>query len=230
VPPAGADWEGTLWRSRGPNLLDFLPPAMRHYPAYAATGDRAAHDAIVAAGFAPGSEPLWACHANVYWDLTQRIYREELDPTYDGALEAGTPFCAPGTPACDADYDYASRPPSVRRAVARISLTGRISRPMITLHGTLDTLLPITKDSDVYAGMVRRQGRDRLHRYYRIEGGNHVDSLYDVHPDLLRPILPCFRGAFTALEGWLAGHAPPAGATLPRPASGDLANTCSLRG
>ena len=226
----GLDWEGTLWRPEGPNLFDFLPPAMRHYPAYAATGDPAAHDAVVAAGFAPGSEPLWAFHAAVYWDLTQRIYREELDPAYDGALEAGTPFCAPGTPACDADYDYASRPPSVHRAVARISLTGRIARPMITLHGTLDALLPITRDSDVYAGMVGREGRARLHRYYRVEGGNHVDSLYDAYPDLLRPILPCFRSGFAALEGWLAGDAPPAGATLPRPASGDLANTCSLRG
>ena len=174
-------------------------------------------------------EPLWAYHAAVYWDLTQRIYREELDPAYDGALEAGTPFCAPDTPACDADYDYATRPPAVRRAVARTSLTGRIARPMITLHGTLDALLPIAQDSDVYAGMAR-QGREHLHRYYRVEGGNHVDWLYDVHPDLLRPILPCFRSAFAALEAWIAGHAPPADATLPRPASGDLANTRSLRG
>jgi hypothetical protein len=225
----GLDWEGTLWRSRGPNLFDYLPAAMRHYPAWAATADPAAHDAIVAAGFPPGSEPLWAYHHAVYWDLTQRIYREELDPSFDGDLVAGTPFCASGTPACDADYDVAARPPSVRRAVARIGLTGRIARPLVTLHGTLDTLLPITRDSDVYAAMVAAQGRGGLHRYYRVEGGNHVDSLYDAYPALLRPILPCFRSGFAALEGWVAGRRPPPpSATLPRPASGDLSNECSL--
>ncbi|GAA3846558.1 tannase/feruloyl esterase family alpha/beta hydrolase [Sphaerisporangium flaviroseum] len=225
----GVDWEGTLWRKNGPNLLTSLPATLREYPKYAATGDAAAHDAIIAAGFAPGSEPLWDYHYKVYWDLTQRIYREELDPGYDGATEAGTPFCAPGTPACDADYDYATRPRAVKDAVGRIALTGRIGRPLITLHGTLDTLLPITEDSDVYEKLITSRGRDKLHRYYRIEGGNHVDGLYDAYPALLRPILPCFRSAFTALEGWTTrGDAPPADATLPRPASGNLADTCSL--
>ncbi|MFC4536221.1 tannase/feruloyl esterase family alpha/beta hydrolase [Sphaerisporangium dianthi] len=225
----GLDWEGTLWRKEGPNLLQFLPPALREYPGYAATGGAAAHDAIIAAGFAAGSEPLWDYHHKVYWDLTQRIYREELDPAFDGAAEAGTPFCAPGSPACDADYDYASRPKAVRDAVGRIALTGRIGRPLITLHGTLDTLLPIGRDSDVYDALIASRGRDRLHRYYRIEGGNHVDGLYDAQPGLLRPILPCFREAFAALEAWTTrGEAPPADATVPRPASGDLANSCSL--
>ncbi|WP_424532075.1 tannase/feruloyl esterase family alpha/beta hydrolase [Sphaerisporangium viridialbum] len=225
----GVDWEGTLWREDGPNLMTFLPAALRAYPAYAATGDAAAHDAMIAAGFAPGSEPLWDYHYKVYWDLTQRLYREELDPAYDGATEAGTPYCASGTPGCDTDYDYATRPRAVKKAVERISLTGRIGRPLITLHGTLDTLLPIGEDSDVYEKLIRSRGRDPLHRYYRIEGGNHVDGLYDAYPGLLRPILPCFRSAFAALESWTTrGDAPPADATLPRPASGDLANTCSL--
>jgi hypothetical protein len=123
-------------------------------------------------------------------DLTQRIYREELDPDYDGTTEAGTPFCAPGSTACDADYDYASRPQAAR-AVAKIALTGRIGKPLITVHGTLDVLLPISRDSDVYARMVRRAGRGELFRYYRVEGGTHVDSLYDTFPDRLRPLVPC---------------------------------------
>jgi hypothetical protein len=226
----GVDWEGTLWRADGPNLLTFLPPALRNYPAYAATGDPKAHDAIVAAGFPAGSEPLWAYHDKVYWDLTQRIYRQELDPSYSSTV-AGSPFCASGTPQCDADYDYASRPADVRRAVQRIQLTGRIGKPLITLQGTLDTLLPISLDSDVYSRLIAAQGRGGLHRYYRIEGGNHVDGLYDAFPALLRPILPCFRSAFTALEAWTGGGAtPPPSVTVPRPSSGDLANTCSLTG
>lgn len=226
----GVDWEGTLWRADGPNLLTFLPPALRAYPAYAA-GSSSAHQSIVDAGFAPGSEFLWDYHYRVYWDLTQRIYREEVDPSFDGPLSAGTPFCASGTPSCDADYAYASRPASVARAVERISLTGRIGKPLLTLHGTLDTLLPITRDSDVYDRMITSAGRGPLHRYYRVDGGNHVDGLVDQFPDRLRPLGPCFRTAFDALGGWLRGVRPPASSTIPRPAGAtpaDLARTCSL--
>ncbi|WP_410573574.1 3-hydroxybutyrate oligomer hydrolase family protein [Amycolatopsis sp. cmx-4-61] len=226
----GVDWEGTLWRADGPNLLTFLPPALRAYPAYAA-GSASAHQSILDAGFAPGSEFLWDYHYRVYWDLTQRIYREEIDPSFDGALEAGTPFCASGTPSCDADYAYASRPASVARAVERISLTGRIGKPLLTLHGTLDTLLPITRDSDVYDRMITAAGRGALHRYYRVEGGNHVDGLVDAFPDRLRPLGPCFRTAFDALAGWLRGVRPPASATIARPAAAtpaELARSCSL--
>ncbi|MFZ3492712.1 tannase/feruloyl esterase family alpha/beta hydrolase [Streptomyces sp. 5.8] len=215
----GVDWEGTLWRADGPNLLTFLPPALAAYPAYAAGGPQSgpAHEAMLAAGFPAGSEFLWPFHHSYYWDLTQRIYREEFDPGFDGPTEAGTPFCTPGTPACDADYAYAERPAEVRRAVQRIALTGRIGKPLITLHGTLDVLLPISRDSDVYAEMVRRAGRGDLLRYYRIEGGTHVDSLVDAFPDRLRPLTPCHRAAFTALEEWIGrGVRPPLGHTVPR--------------
>lgn len=201
----GLDWEGTLWRDRGPNLFTVLPPALRAYPVYAAGGPPAeqAHQALLAAGLAPGSEFLWPFHHQAYWDLTQRIYREEVDPDFDGSLDAGVPFCASGTAHCDADYDYFSRPDEVRDAVERISLTGRIGKPLITIHGTLDTLLPITRDSDVYAQMIDASGRAGLHRYYRVEGGNHVDGLVDLFPGRLRPLAPCFRDVFDSLDTWL---------------------------
>jgi hypothetical protein len=160
----GVDWEGTLWRPDGPNLLTFLPPALR--------GDMSA--------FPPESAFLWPYHREVYWGLTQRIYRTELDPTYTGD---------------EAAYSYASRPPSVKAAVARISLTGRIARPLITLHGTLDALLPITETSDVYASMVQAQGRSHLHRYVRVEAANHADGLVDTYPTLLEPLAPHFHKA-----------------------------------
>ncbi|MGW1727880.1 3-hydroxybutyrate oligomer hydrolase family protein [Streptomyces sp. NPDC002306] len=230
----GVDWEGTLWRSDGPGLLTFLPPALRDYPVYAAGGPGAdeALAALHKAGYPAGSEFLWPYHHQVYWDLTQRVYREEIDPGFDGTTEAGTPFCAPGTPSCDADYDYATRPPSVHRAVDRIALTGRIGKPLITLQGTLDVLLPISQDSDVYARMVRRSGRGALSRYYRIADGTHTDSLVDVFPDRLRPMVPCHRSAFTALERWLSGNGlPPANHTVERPAEADpatLLTNCRL--
>jgi hypothetical protein len=198
----GVDWEGTLWTAKGPNMFDFLPPAMRNYPAYA-QGSPQAHQLMLDAGFASGSEFLWPFHNQVYWDFTQRVYREELDPTFDGDLDAGVPYCESGTPNCDADYDYASRPASVHRAVARIGLTGRIGKPMITLHGTLDTLLPISRDSDAYARMIRDAGRGHLFRYHRIDQGTHVDSLVDAFPGRLEPIAPHFQTAFGELESWV---------------------------
>ncbi|OQD55193.1 3-hexulose-6-phosphate isomerase [Streptomyces phaeoluteigriseus] len=233
----GVDWEGTLWRAEGPNLFTFLPSALRHYPAYAAGGPTAgqARARLHRAGFPAGSEFLWPFHHQVYWDLTQRIYREEFDPAFDGAVEAGTPYCAPGSvPGCDAGYDYPARPAEVPAAVERIALTGRIGKPLITIHGTLDVLLPIGRDSDVYARMVRDAGRAGLHRYYRVEDGTHTDALVDGFPDRLRPLLPCHRSAFTALETWLAtGNRPPASRTVARPAGADAAtllSSCPLDG
>jgi hypothetical protein len=226
----GVDWEGTLYRAKPPNLLSYLPTALTHYPTYAASGDRAAFDAMVEAGFHPRSEFTWEYHYGVYWDLTQRLYREEFDPSYDGELEAGVPFCQSGTPDCDADYRYRSRPVA-HEAMRRVALTGDLRRPMLTLHGTLDALLPIRTDSDVYRPMVRRQGRAALHRYYRVPDGTHVDGLHAEYGDRVRPLLPCARRAFVRLTRWVEdGRRPPGSATLARPADGaDTVNRCRLR-
>lgn len=232
----GVDWEGTLFLAEGPNLLTYLPATLRNYPEYALTGDREAYRNIIRAGFEPDSEFLWRDHYTIYWDLTQRLYREEFDPRYDDPLpddQAGIPFCQPdsGAPGCDADYRYDERPPEVKDAVGKVSLTGEIGKPMITLHGDLDTLLPIKTDSDVYARMVREAGRSSLHSYYVIEDGNHVDSFYDQYPDRLRPILPCYRAAFERLEETVENGRPlPPGGFVPRPEGGDIVNECSLDG
>jgi hypothetical protein len=225
----GVDWEGTLFTANGPNLFTYLPAALRNYPKFKATGDMAAHDAMIAAGFAPGSEFLWDDHYAEYWDLTQRTYREEFDPEYDGGLQAGIPFCQSGLPSCDADYDFASRPQAVRDALEKVSLHGAIGKPMLTLHGTWDALLPIGTDSDVYNTLIGRAGKGSLHRYYVIEHGNHVDGRYDLFPDRVRPILPCYRAAFGALERWVEdGSAPPPSQFVPDPHKGDIVNRCAF--
>jgi hypothetical protein len=225
----GVDWEGTLFTAAAPNLFTYLPAALRNYPKYKATGDAAAHAAMIAAGFAPGSEFLWDDHYGEYWDLTQRTYREEFDPGYDGGLQAGIPFCQPGIPSCDADYDYASRPQAVKDALAKVALHGTIGKPMLTLHGTLDALLPIGTDSDIYSRMVAAAGKAASQRYYVIEHGNHVDGRYDLFPDRVRPILPCYRVAFDAMTSWVEnGSAPPPSQFLPDTHQGDIVNRCAL--
>lgn len=164
----GVDLEGTLWTTKT-NLFTFLPPAIRGY-------EQQSPALIAAAGFDPRSDFLWDFHYSVYWKLTQRIYAAELDPTY-----AGT----------EADYDYAQRP-QARKAIQRIAVTGKIRRPLTTIHGTYDSLLPITQDSDIYAAMARRTG---LHTYQRVEAGNHVDGLVDAYPDRLVPLVPRLQQA-----------------------------------
>jgi Tannase and feruloyl esterase/3HB-oligomer hydrolase (3HBOH) len=228
----GVDWEGTLFTPDGPNLFTYLPTAVRY------TLGQADADDMYAAGFAPGSEALWPYHRDYYWGLTQKIYRAEFDPTYDPACPGTTALTEDLFKPCASDAQYDARfadPASqpVHDALARISLTGKIKKPLLTLHGTLDTLLPISTDSDVYAEMVADQHRDRLHRYYRIDGGNHVDSLVGLDAERLRPMLPCFRTAFDALVAWVEDRQePPASTTVLRPA-GDgtadpLLNSCSL--
>ncbi|MFI6417107.1 tannase/feruloyl esterase family alpha/beta hydrolase [Streptomyces sp. NPDC050842] len=224
----GVDWEGVLWTADGPNLLTSLPVTV------ARSLGRASDEDLLDAGFAPGSRFLWPYHEKAYWGLTQKIFRAEFDPSYDPACPGDTAgrtveeiFAAC---ASDASYDYASRPASVHRAVAKVALTGRIGKPLITLHGDLDTLLPISTDSDVYAGMVDARGRGGLHRYYTVQDGTHTDGLYDTYPDRLRPILPCYRSAFDALTRWVEeGTPPPADRTIARPADGDVVDSCSLK-
>ncbi len=225
----GVDWEGALWTADGPNLLTSLPRAVARMLGTARDED------LYAAGFARGSEFLWPYHEKAYWGITQKIYRAEFDPAYDpgcpGPSAGTTPEQILAPCAADATYDYAARPASVHRAVARVALTGRIGRPLITLHGDLDALLPKAADSDVYARMIDARGNGALHRYYTIQGGTHVDGLYDTYPDRLRPILPCYRSALDVLVAWVErGALPPADHTVGRPADGDVVDSCTLEG
>ena len=62
-----------------------------------------------------------------------------------------------------------------------------------------------------------------------IEAGNHVDGRYDAFPDRLRPMLPCHRTAFAALERWVEQGAPPPDSQFVRkPNGGDVVNSCEL--
>ncbi|MDF5759139.1 tannase/feruloyl esterase family alpha/beta hydrolase [Spongiactinospora sp. TRM90649] len=204
----GVDWAGPLWRADGPNVLTYIPTALRNYPGYRDGRSARAHPAMIEAGFPAGSEFVWADLHAYHWPLTQRVYRACLDPYYEGA---------------DETYDYAARPGRVHEAVARISLTGRVGRPMLSLHGTLDALLPITLNADPYAAMAEREGRGHLHRLYRIEGGNHVDGFCDRHPGRLTPMLPHYRAAFESLTRWVEdGLAPPPSGTIT--SNGDTAD------
>lgn len=206
----GIDWNGLMFTPTR-SLLTSLPPALRAYPRYAAGGADARQE-MVAAGYPAASEPTWGFHYRTQWDFLQRAIREELDPDYDGDQLAGTPYCPEGTGAgCDTDYDLKTRPRAVRKTIERVSLTGRLKRPLITLHGTLDALVPISRSSDVYDELAPA----RRHRYYRVVGGAHSDGLAGAFPATIAPMLPCFDTAFDALTAWVEGGVrPPASGTV----------------
>jgi len=201
---------------------------------------------MAAVGFNPQSQPLWNYHWTVYWGLTQKVYRLEMDPEYTAYTCSGTgaPCVSPAAETVpptdpDAAYNVGSRMAVVGPRIDAVANTGKILHPLITLHGDQDSLLPIKTDSDLYAQMVAAAGRSGSFRYYTVSGGNHVDPQFDDHygvdsygDTVLRPMLPCVRSALDALSAWVeAGTAPPATHTLPRPAGAsapDLANLCSL--
>ncbi len=64
----------------------------------------------------------------------------------------------------------------------------------------------------MYADLIEKAGSSDLHRYYRIEGGTHIHSLYDDPDPLfrenLRPIVPCYRAAFDRLVEWVEEQKP----------------------
>jgi len=222
----GVDWEGVLWHPDGPNLLNFLPPALKNYPNYRESGSLAAYGAMIKAGFEPSSEFLWPFFNTWYWGITQRIFREPFDPTYPGAE---TEYDYPGrtNPLPQAPEPVQRQAQAIKDAVKKVSLTGKIGKPLITLHGTLDALILMTKSSDVYAELIKKEGRSDKHRYYRIAGGTHVDSLYNQYPDKLRPILPCYRAAFDRLEKWVEKKLPPPQSQwVPKLEAGDVVNSC----
>ncbi|MFN2466188.1 MAG: hypothetical protein ABR598_08000 [Candidatus Dormibacteria bacterium] len=260
----GVDWEGTLFTPTVPTgvvkaspttgwiLFNYLPQTLANAPSDL-FGDPTATANLAAVGFNPESSPLWLYHYNIYWGLTQKVYRLEFDPeatNYSNCapMVAVGPCVSPPAevvPATDADatYDYSARLaalPALATRIAASANTGDIQHPMITLHGDQDALLPIKTDSDLYSQMVALKGHSNIYRYYTVRGGNHVDPQFDDHNGvdaygntLLRPILPCTRASLDAVQAWVERGIPaPATHTIPRDpnaSASDLANKCDIQ-
>jgi hypothetical protein len=194
----GVDWEGTFVDAHAPNLLTDLPPAILNWPDYVASGfntDSTAAKNIRAAGYPQdilaGTASLWGNYWAQFWEVTQCQWQKRLDPSYD-TYGSGT-----GT------YNYISRLSSsdVGAQVAAFATTGRIQRPLITVAGTMDALLPIDHHARAYARKVaaalkrhHRRGGDRDHgedddrrpayRLYEVQNGNHIETFQDTFAQL----------------------------------------------
>lgn len=213
----GVDWEGTFIDPRGPNLLVDLPPVIANFPAYAASGFDArspAARAIEAAGYPPdlinrSGASFWGLHWSQFWEVTQCQWQKRFDPTFE--TYPGSPGETQGT----GGYDFRSRvaaDPTIAARLAAVATTGRLRRPLITVTGTMDALLPIQRGARAYEALVRRagrhgaadddarvdgddddddderaswrRGRDPQYRLYEVQNGNHIETFKQTFPEL----------------------------------------------
>lgn len=216
----GVDWEGTFVDPHGANLLEDLPPAVANYPAYAASGfdpNSLAAQNIRAAGYPPdlvsGTTSYWGLHAAGYWEVTQCQWQKRFDPafpTYSGGVDD-----IDGT----GGYDYQGRiadKPAIARKLSRIATTGQIQRPLITIAGTMDALLPITRGARAYEAKVRAARCAAPYRLYEIQNGSHLESFKTTFPQL-ELIQPHAHRAFELLVGHVeSGAALPPSQCIPR--------------
>jgi hypothetical protein len=207
----GVDWEGTFVEAAIPNLLSTLPPAILNYPDYAAScfnPNSTAAKNILAAGFPPDlrtsqqGTSLWGLHYTRYWEATMCQWQKRLDPNYD-TYRAGL-----------GNYVYVNRrsTSNVAENLADFRTTGRIRRPLITVAGTMDALLPIDDNARAYARRVAMAARDNAdkenpaYRLYEVQNGNHIDNLTVEFPQL-ELIQPHARHAFDLLVSAVENHA-----------------------
>ena len=225
----GVDWEGTYIDPVAPNLLSAFPPAILNFPDYVNSGydqNSTAAENIVLAGYPPdivsGPNSLWGLYWTQFWEVTLCQWQKRLDPSYD-TYGSGT-----GT------YSYVDRlsASDVGADVAAIATTGNIGKPLITVAGTMDALLPINLNARAYERAVTaalsggdqegrgHEGDDKklrpAYRLYEVQNGNHIETYEDTFPQL-ELIQPHAQHAFDLLSDSIEhGSALPPDQCIPR--------------
>ena len=220
----GVDWEGTFVDVRE-NILETLPPAIENFPGYIAGGcdpNGPEATAIRAAGYPPDivttctadASPtdgrfgtLWGHYSAQFWEVTQCQWQKRFDPAWDTyGLNGGT-----------GSYEYLARVNGGFVDVAQLSdsaTTGKIKKPLITVAGTMDALLPIRKQAEAYEDKVNasRKGnnakREAQYRLYEVQNGNHIESYIPLFPGKLELIQPHAQRAFDLLVDHVENNAP----------------------
>ncbi len=112
--------------------------------------------------------------------------------------------------------------PSIAAALAPVATTGKIKKPLITVAGTMDALLPIRRGARAYEALVdaARGGnnaeREAQYRLYEVQNGNHLETFKDTFPRL-ELIQPHAQKAFDLLVEHVEGNAPlPPSQCIPR--------------
>ena len=220
----GVDWEGTYVDHNAPNLLTDLPAGVLNLPDYISSGyspNSTAAKNILAAGYPPdlitgpaAAPSLWSTYAADFWEVTFCQWQKRLDPSYNTYVD-GT-----GT------YNYIARlsVSDVSDQLSDFATTGRIQRPLITIAGTMDSLLPIDHHARAYARKVHaaHEGEHAAYRLYEVQNGNHIEA-YKAMFAQLELIEPHAQRAFDLLVQHVeAGSALPPDQCIPR--GGEIAD------
>ncbi|TMA70965.1 MAG: hypothetical protein E6J67_23775, partial [Deltaproteobacteria bacterium] len=200
----GVDWEGTFIDPRGPNILIDLPPAIRNWPAYALgltssapavkNAAKIAAQNIEAAGYPPdiviGTTSLWGLYWAQFWEVTQCQWQKRFDPNWITYLDGPNDIQGTG------GYEYLARAaldPAIAARLASVATTGKIGRPLVTVAGTMDALLPIQRGARAYEALVLaeahgggndRDGRSVQYRLYEVQNGNHIETFKNTFSQL----------------------------------------------
>ena len=232
----GVDWEGTFVDEHAPNLLTDLPPAVLNFPAYRASGfdpETVAAKNIVAAGYPPdiksdvvAGTTLWNRNWIQFWEVTLCQWQKRLDPTYD-TYDTREPFGDGGT----GTYNYTNRLSfsNVGAEMAAFANSGKLRRPLVTVAGTMDALLPIDHHARAYARKVaeastriddgdgERDDKRSAYRLYEVQNGNHIETYKQDFFSQLEFIQPHAQRAFDLVVQQVErGATLPASQCIPR--------------
>ncbi len=215
----GVDWEGVFWRQEGPNFIGELPVGLKKFPAYRSGGFNPASaeaQAIQAANFPPdlveNATSLWTLNRFAFWEVTECLYVKEVDPGYSEEFPGFAAF---------ADYDFTARPESVRKTIRKFENSGKITKPLVSVHGTLDALIPLKGHARPYKAKIETQGFGANYRLYEVQNGNHLESFKGSTSGAQLPnlelIQPHAHRAFELLESWVQQGIPaPPSQCIPR--------------
>lgn len=211
----GVEWEGVFWHPESNHLLVTLPVMVKYYPVFRNFhGDATrreqglAYSKLLEAGLNSDSSPYWNTYYSVYWIISLWLYGRNLDPSWE-------PFAEPWSdswlrnPEDLANYPRLERKEVVAARMKSIANTGLLRRPLLSVAGNWDCLLPYRFHAKAYSDLVAQVNAAAYHRLYEIERGNHVDGLLRVDRGQQQPVLPYFEAAFRHLENWVENEIEP---------------------
>ncbi len=212
----GVEWEGVFWHPTSRHLLTTLPEWVMAYPVfrnwrgdYTLAERRQAHERLLSTGLTAASEPFWNDYFMVYWVVSLWLYGRNLDRQWQ-------PFAVQWSndwlrdPSFIGKYPWAERMEETASEIDKIANTGCIGKPLLSVAGNWDCLIPFQNHAQAYAELVASQGQADWHRLYEIEAGNHVDAMLRGKRQGQQPVQPFFEAALHHLEAWVEeGVLPP---------------------
>ncbi len=210
----GLECAGVLW-SADDHLLDYLPRFLRHIGPYAtaACDDRAAHAAIVAAGFPPDRRQADPAHPSLwleYYGNTPPFYNDVTTFMFAALFDPGVP----PPRSLEARAAYRVSPAALDR-IAAVAHTGAIGKPLVSVAAGADVLIPPARNALPYLRAVIAAGKASSYYPYVVPDATHVDSFAGFGYGL-RPLLPFARAAFEQLVAIVERGFDPGGAGTSR--------------